>query len=55
MRQIIRAGDYADPGLAELGVEAVEMWRKPEWEGTFHESVCISTLQAQVTQGTDPA
>ena len=35
--QIIRAGDYVDPALSQLGLEAVEMWRQPEWEGTFHE------------------
>jgi sarcosine oxidase/L-pipecolate oxidase len=35
--QIIRAGDYADPSLAKLAVDAVELWRRPEWEGTYHE------------------
>lgn len=37
--QIIRAGDYADPYLAKLGIDAVDMWRESEWEGTYHESV----------------
>lgn len=35
--QIIRAGDYADPQLAKLAIEAVQMWKLPEWEGTYHE------------------
>lgn len=39
MLQIIRAGDYADSDLARLAVDAVDIWRRPEWEGTYHESV----------------
>lgn len=35
--QIIRAGDYADPALAALSVDAVKFWTLPEWEGTYHE------------------
>jgi sarcosine oxidase/L-pipecolate oxidase len=35
--QIVRAGDYSDKGYAELAYEAVEAWRKPEWEGVYHE------------------
>lgn len=37
IQQIIRAGDYADPHLAQLSVDAVDLWRKKEWEGTYHE------------------
>lgn len=37
MLQIIRAGDYADPQLAKLAIEAVEQWKLPEWQGTYHE------------------
>lgn len=25
--------------MARLSFEAVQEWRKPEWEGTYHESV----------------
>jgi hypothetical protein len=35
--EIIRSADYADPDLAHLALESVELWRKPEWEGTYHE------------------
>lgn len=44
INKIIRAGDYADPHLAKLAVDAVEHWRKPEWKGCYHESgvVCLS-------------
>jgi sarcosine oxidase/L-pipecolate oxidase len=37
LNKIIRAGDYADPALARMAIEAVDHWRKPEWEGTYHE------------------
>lgn len=37
INKIVRAGDYADPHLAELSVDAVEHWKKPEWEGCYHE------------------
>ncbi|ORX35725.1 FAD dependent oxidoreductase [Kockovaella imperatae] len=44
LNKIIRAGDYIDPATSELALEAVEMWKQPEWEGTYHESgvMCIS-------------
>ncbi|BEJ16306.1 hypothetical protein CspHIS471_0509110 [Cutaneotrichosporon sp. HIS471] len=44
INKIIRAGDYADPELSALSVEAVEMWKRPEWEGCYHESgvMCLS-------------
>jgi hypothetical protein len=41
LNKIIRAGDYADPALAKMAIEAVEHWRRPEWEGTYHESVTL--------------
>ncbi|KAL1411679.1 hypothetical protein Q8F55_002644 [Vanrija albida] len=46
-------GDYADPILAKLSVEAIEWWRKPEWEGVYHESgiVCLSSVKG--TKGND--
>lgn len=49
INKIVRAGDYADPHLAKLSVDAVEHWRQPEWQGCYHESgvVCLS--------GDDPA
>jgi hypothetical protein len=37
INKIIRSGDYADPTIAALNVDAVNEWRKPEWEGTYHE------------------
>ena len=37
INKIIRAGDYADPALARMAIEAVDLWRLPEWEGTYHE------------------
>lgn len=37
MAQIIRAGDYATGLISKLSVEAVEHWRLPEWQNTFHE------------------
>ena len=37
INKIIRAGDYADPALAKMAIEAVDLWRLPEWEGTYHE------------------
>jgi hypothetical protein len=37
INKIIRSGDYADPTIAALNVDAVSEWRKPEWEGTYHE------------------
>lgn len=48
INKIIRAGDYADPHLARLAVDAVEHWRQPEWEGCYHESgvVCLSGSDA---------
>lgn len=39
INKIIRSGDYADPTIAALNVDAVNEWRKPEWEGTYHEYV----------------
>jgi hypothetical protein len=38
LNKIIRAGDYADPELARLSVEAVQEWKKDIWEGCYHES-----------------
>ncbi|WWC89147.1 uncharacterized protein L201_004065 [Kwoniella dendrophila CBS 6074] len=38
LNKIIRSSDYADPNLASLALEAVDFWRKPEWENTYHES-----------------
>ncbi|EIW70496.1 hypothetical protein TREMEDRAFT_60999 [Tremella mesenterica DSM 1558] len=38
LNKIIRAGDYADPHLASLSLEAIGAWRQPEWENTFHQS-----------------
>jgi hypothetical protein len=37
INKVIRSGDYADPAIAALNVDAVNEWRRPEWEGTYHE------------------
>lgn len=37
INKIVRGGDYADPHLAQLSVDAVKMWQRPEWEGCYHE------------------
>ncbi|KAK4683440.1 hypothetical protein P7C73_g6825, partial [Tremellales sp. Uapishka_1] len=42
LNKIIRASDYADPALASLALEAVHLWRKPEWDNTLHESGFIA-------------
>lgn len=38
INKILRNGDYADPDLALLNSEAIEMWGRPEWQGTFRSS-----------------
>ncbi|KAK8864583.1 hypothetical protein IAR55_001833 [Kwoniella newhampshirensis] len=38
LNKIVRSADYADPALAGLALDAVSHWKKPEWEGTYHES-----------------
>ncbi|KAJ9121575.1 hypothetical protein QFC22_002194 [Naganishia vaughanmartiniae] len=45
INKIIRSGDYADPTIAALNVDAVNEWRKPEWEGTYHESGVVMTAE----------
>lgn len=37
INKIIRGGDYADPHLSQLSVDAVKMWQNPEWDGCYHE------------------
>ncbi|ORY32889.1 FAD dependent oxidoreductase [Naematelia encephala] len=45
LNKIVRAGDYADPAYAQLAIDAVELWKKPEWDGCYHESgvICLSS------------
>ncbi|CED83657.1 FAD-dependent oxidoreductase [Phaffia rhodozyma] len=38
LNKIIRAGDYADMEFSRLSVEAIDEWKKPEWEGCYHET-----------------
>ncbi|OCF32932.1 sarcosine oxidase [Kwoniella heveanensis BCC8398] len=38
LNKIVRAGDYADPALAKLCLDAIDLWRLPEWKGTYHET-----------------
>jgi sarcosine oxidase/L-pipecolate oxidase len=50
INKIIRSGDYADPTIAALNVDAVNEWRKPEWEGTYHEYVHCPISRATGSQ-----
>ncbi|WVQ81747.1 hypothetical protein IAT38_003872 [Cryptococcus sp. DSM 104549] len=45
LNKIVRATDYADIELARLALDAVDHWKKPEWEGCYHETgvICLST------------
>ncbi|WVR06914.1 hypothetical protein IAU60_003950 [Kwoniella sp. DSM 27419] len=51
LNKIIRSADYADPHLASLALEAVHEWRKPEWEGTYHESGVFALSSSTVAGG----
>ncbi|KAL7421967.1 hypothetical protein Q5752_003739 [Cryptotrichosporon argae] len=53
INKIIRAGDYADPLFAQLCFDAVELWRKPEWQGTYHESGVICLANDDGAKGHD--
>lgn len=47
INKIIRWGDYADPSIAALNVDAVNEWRKPVWEGTYHE--CVGRIPVEAS------
>ncbi|OCF61004.1 sarcosine oxidase [Kwoniella mangroviensis CBS 10435] len=52
LNKIVRTADYADASYAELGLDAVEnFWRKPEWEGTYHESGVIALAAETEKEG----
>ena len=38
INRVVRVGDYMDADLARLSFEACELWKRPEWEGTFHQT-----------------
>jgi hypothetical protein len=50
INKVIRSGDYADPAIAALNVDAVNEWRKPEWEGTYHECVDTDRISLWITK-----
>ncbi|WWD17111.1 hypothetical protein CI109_101548 [Kwoniella shandongensis] len=51
LNKIIRSADYADPALAGLALNAVEHWRLPEWEGTYHESGVFAISASDQAEG----
>ncbi|KGB78737.1 sarcosine oxidase [Cryptococcus deuterogattii R265] len=53
INKIIRAGDYKDPLISRLAVDAVSHWRKPEWEGTYHECGVVALSAAHEKEGMD--
>nr|ODO01206.1 sarcosine oxidase [Cryptococcus depauperatus CBS 7855] len=46
-QKVLRLSDYIDPLYSALALDARTFWRKPEWEGTYHESgiVALSTKE----------
>lgn len=52
INKILRNGDYADPDMAVLNGEAIEMWERPEWKGTFRQSgVAMLTERGSLASG----
>ena len=40
--------DYSDTDYAELAWHAIEEWRRPEWEGIYHEYVALFSMSDSI-------
>ncbi|ODO06225.1 sarcosine oxidase [Cryptococcus wingfieldii CBS 7118] len=51
INKIIRASDYEDRAYARFALDAIDFWRKPEWEGCYHEAGLVALSSPEEKEG----